>query len=62
MHSTLKPENPFNSSHYIGLHAHALHVEDFIYILNLIRSDFFLMSLQLILMLTEKYVMADLRN
>ena len=33
--STLKPDDPFNFSHWIGLHAHALHVEDFIYMLNL---------------------------
>ena len=37
MHSTLKPEDPFNLSHCTGVHAHTLNVEDFIYMLNQIR-------------------------
>ena len=49
MHSTLKQEDPFNSSHRIGVHSHTSHVEDF-------------MSSQLILMMIEKYVMVDLCN
>ena len=59
MHSTLKPQDPFNFSHCIGVHARTLHVKDFIYMLNL---DFFLMSLELILVMVKKYVMAALCN
>ena len=33
IHSNLKPEDPFNFSHCIGLQEHALHVEDLIYVL-----------------------------
>ena len=44
---------------YPGVLARTLHVEDFFYMLNL---DFFLMPLQLILMIIKKNVMADLRN
>ena len=61
MYSNLKPEDPFDFS---PLHCSTctcfarrrfhLHVK--------LRSDFFVMSLQLILMITEKFVMADLRN
>ena len=35
MHSALKSEDPFNFSHCVGVHARILHVEDFIYMLNL---------------------------
>ena len=35
MHSTFKPEDPFNSSHCTGVHVGTLHVKDFIYMLNL---------------------------
>ena len=31
----LKPEDPFNFSHCTDVHAHTLHVKDFIYMLNL---------------------------
>ena len=33
MHSTLKPQDPFNFSHCTGVHARTLHVKDFIYML-----------------------------
>ena len=35
MHSMLKPEDPFHFSHYIGVHAHTLHIEDLIHMVNL---------------------------
>ena len=35
MRSTLKPEDPFNLSYCIGVHAYTSHLEDFIYVLNL---------------------------
>ena len=61
MHSILEPEDPFNLSNCIGVHAQCfargrfrLHAK--------LRSDFFLVSLQLILKMIKKYVMADLRN
>ena len=54
MHLTLKPEDPFNFSHCTGVHARTLQVEDFIYMLNLYQLDFFLKSLQLILMIFNK--------
>ena len=63
MHSVLKAQDPFNFSHCTGVDARTLHPtlhqKDFIYMLNL---DFFLMSLELILMIIKKYVMADLCN
>ena len=43
MHLILKPEDPFNLSYCIGVHAHTSHVEDFIYMLNL-DQIFFLMT------------------
>ena len=35
MHSTLKPHDPFNFSHYLDEHAHTLQIKDFIYLVNL---------------------------
>ena len=49
MHSTLKPEDPFNFSHYTGTNARTLHVQD------KLGTDFFVMSLELILMIIKKY-------
>ena len=37
MQSTLKPLDPFNFSHRIGVRVRTLHVKDFIYMLNLDR-------------------------
>ena len=62
--STLKPEDPFNFSHFIGLHSHTSHVEDFIYMLNLdywFLPEVFAIDSH-ILMIIEKYAMADLLN
>ena len=61
MHSNLKPEDPFNfqlvhrctCTHFARKRFH-LHVK--------LSSDFFSISLQLILMIIRKYVMADLPN
>ena len=63
MHSTLKPEDPFNLNYCTGVHGHTSQEDDSIYMLFKIRSDFFLMTLQLILMMIQKYAMAtDLLN
>ena len=50
MHSNLKLQDPFNFSHCTGVHARTLHINDFIYMLNL---DFFLMLLELILIIIK---------
>ena len=61
MHSTLKTEDPFNFSHFIGLHAHISHIEDFIYLLNFEMR--FLSHVSTVYnTINEKYAMTDLRN
>ena len=35
MHSAMKPQDPFNLIHCTGVHALALYVKDFFYMLNL---------------------------
>ena len=60
MHSTLKPEDPLNFSHCIGVRARTWQVKDFIYMLNLDRflpNVFRVDSCDI-----KTYVVADLCN
>ena len=61
MHSTLKPQDPFNFSRCTGVHARTLHVKDFIYMLKLDRflPDAFRVDYH---NNEKKNVMADLCN